>query len=188
MRNRVLSLATRIGIVMLALAALTVGATAQNPTPTRLCGLIHDYAATTGGPWEIEGTWCLKIHGDSSKADFSAALAMEGVSDVNSAAARHAHTHHIKIENGTILASPDGNGFLVTGDVGFVTVTGNGKAPDFEPPPSTLQVKIFGGDVVPFSNIQLTFGGGAMNHFGPLPINGVVRKTGNHEDEHPDER
>ncbi|HTD43454.1 MAG TPA: hypothetical protein VK687_04700, partial [Bryobacteraceae bacterium] len=56
-------------IAVLALA-LPFGALAQGPTPDHLGGIINDYTAATGvsGPWEMHGTWSLKIEGKSGKA------------------------------------------------------------------------------------------------------------------------
>jgi hypothetical protein len=60
-------------------------------------------------------------------------------------------------------------------------LTGNGSIAPFEtnPPSSTLQVCVTGGDEIPYSmpnsNITLVFGGPATTHFGPQAIHGVVR-------------
>ncbi len=41
--------------------------------------------------------------------------------------------------------------------------------------PKPLLLDITGGDLVHFSNMQLTLGGDAVNHFGYKPLQGVVR-------------
>jgi hypothetical protein len=71
-------------------------------------------------------------------------------------------------------------GFQISDTVSLLT--GNGSIAPFEtnPPTSTLQVCVTGGNDVPFSvensNITLVFGGPATMHFGPQAIHGVVRK------------
>jgi hypothetical protein len=71
-------------------------------------------------------------------------------------------------------------GFQVNGTVSLLT--GNGSIAPFEtdPPSSTLQVCVSGGNEVPYSlqnsNITLLFGGPATTHFGPQALHGVVRK------------
>jgi hypothetical protein len=162
----------RIGAVVL---AVTFGAVAQNSTQVRFRGLINDYTpASVGGPWEVRGEWSLKVKGESGKADFSAALTMVrsdlGVADLNSPAARNAHTHHITLVDGTV--TPLANGFRVSGSA---TITGNGNYPPPFGPSSTLQIDIVGGNSVAFSNIKVTFGGDAAGHFGSQVVNGVVR-------------
>jgi hypothetical protein len=91
--------------------------------------------------------------------------------DPNNPASRHAHTHHIIVSNATVTQLA--NGFRVSGPA---TITGNGNlpAPDFGPN-TTVQIDVIGGNTVSPSNIKLTFIGDAANHFGPQPINGVVR-------------
>jgi hypothetical protein len=77
MKSKGFSWAVRI-IAVLALA-LPFGALAPSPMPEHLGGIINDYTAATGvsGPWEMHGTWSLKIEGGSGKADFSAVMTME---------------------------------------------------------------------------------------------------------------
>jgi hypothetical protein len=71
-------------------------------------------------------------------------------------------------------------GFQVNGTVALLT--GNGSIAPFgtDPPSSTLQVCVTGGNEVQHSllnsNITLVFGGPATTHFGPEAIHGVVRK------------
>jgi hypothetical protein len=70
-------------------------------------------------------------------------------------------------------------GFQLNGTVSLLT--GNGNLAPFEtnPPSSTLQVCVSGGDDVryslPDSNITLVFGGPAATHFGQQAIHGVRR-------------
>ena len=71
-------------------------------------------------------------------------------------------------------------GFQINGTVSLLT--GNGTLAPFEtdPPSSTLQVCVTGGEDIANSventNITLVFGGPAITHFGPQAIHGVVRK------------
>jgi hypothetical protein len=75
------------------------------------------------------------------------------------------------------------NGFVVTGTASLVT--GNGGPPPFGNP-SSLTVCVLGGTkasakggaYVEYSNITLTFGTPASNHFGIYPIHGVVVHCG----------
>jgi hypothetical protein len=162
---------TRIAILILA----SVSALAQNAVHFR--GTINDFTpASVGGPWEMGGTWSLDLIGDSGTANFSAALTMVrsdlGVTDLNSPKQRSAHTHHITLVGGTV--TPLANGFEVTGPV---TITANGNFPPPFGTPSTATIDIIGGNSVAFSNIRVTLTGAAVVHFGPQPINGVVRSV-----------
>lgn len=198
MQGKGLLWAVRI-IAVLALA-LPFGALAQGPMPEHLGGIINDYTAATGvsGPWEMHGTWSLKIDGRSGKADFSAVMTMEhpdswiamnpgapGKANVDNPAARSPHTHHITM---TAMVSYDTS--VCPADnppttvrlvvIGQPSITGNGSAAPFEAKgPSTLQVCITGGTEVEFSNITMGFTSTspATVHFGTQAIHGVVRKA-----------
>jgi hypothetical protein len=125
----------------------------------------------------------LHINWDGT-ANFYAALDMErsdqgvllsGGGDLNNPAGRNAHTHHITLKGGTV-SYPSTGGLQVTG--GTVTITANGNwPPPFEPPSSTLTIAVMGGNTLAFSNIKLSLGGGAANHFGAQAVNGVVRSV-----------
>jgi hypothetical protein len=174
MKSKAFWLVAHIGVLVL---AVCIGALAQTPTLMNFRGLINDYTpASVSGPWEVRGQWSLKVKGDSGTADFSAALTMVrsdlGVTDLNSPAARNAHTHHITVVNGTV--TPLTNGFRVSGPA---TITGNGNYPPPFGGSSTLQIDIVGGNSVAYSNIKLTFGGDAAGHFGSQAVNGVVRSA-----------
>lgn len=181
----------------LALIAAT-GALAQGPAPEHFSGLINDYSPSSvkGGPYEIRGKWSLDLHRKSGTADFSAALNMEtsdygiteGIVDPTNPSTRSAHTHHIKLRNAKVTWSMDGCptfspptkvGFQVNGTVSLMT--GNGSNAPFEtnPPSSTLQVCISGGDgnySIPYSNLTLVLQGPATVHFGTQQaIHGFVR-------------
>jgi len=164
----------RIGILV---TAMSVASLAQSQNPVHFRGTINDFTpANVGGPWQVSGTWSLKLNGDSGTADFSAALTMVrsdlGVTDLNSAAQRKAHTHHVILVGGTV--APIGGGFQVTG---AVTITANGSYPPPFGPSSTATINITGGNNVTFSNIQLILSGDAALHFGSQAINGVVRNV-----------
>jgi hypothetical protein len=163
-----------------------------------LAGLINDYSPSSvkGGPYEIRGDWSLDLHGESGTADFSAAVNMEtsdygiaeGIVDPTQPESRGAHTHHINLTAATVTWNMDGCpafspvtkvGFQVNGTVSLLT--GNGSIAPFEtdPPSSTLQVCITGGDgdeSITYSNLTLVFQGPATKHFGTQQaIHGVVR-------------
>jgi hypothetical protein len=100
------------------------------------------------------------------------------------------HTHHIRLKNAKISWDMSGcptylppatkMGFQLSDTVSLLT--GNGSIAPFEtdPPSSTLQVCVTGGDDIQYSvtnsNITLVFGGPAATHFGSQAIHGVVRK------------
>ena len=160
-----------------ALVLVSIGLVAQTPQPVHFNGTINDFTpASVGGPWEISGTWSLDLQGDSGEANFSAALTMVrsdlGVTDLNSAKQRSAHTHHMTLVGGTV--TPLANGLEVTGPV---TIRANGNFPPPFGTPSTATIEIVGGNSVAFSNIKVTLMGAAVAHFGPQPINGVVRSA-----------
>jgi hypothetical protein len=166
----------QIGVFAL---AVSLAAVAQSSTQMRFSGVINDYTpATVSGPWEIRGEWSLQLTGDSGKASFSAVLTMErsdegvllnGGGDFVTPAGRHAHTHHVMLDDGTV--TPLANGFRVTGTA---TIAGNGNPPPDFGILSPVQIDIVGGSIVQFSNIKLSFGDPASTHFGTLPFNGVV--------------
>jgi hypothetical protein len=157
--------------------AVNLGAAAQTQQQN-FSGVINDYTPETSaplvGPWQITGTWSLMVNGTSGKANFSASLSMVRSDywvlilggNPDDTEARHPHTHHISLVNGTVTAIT--HGFRVSG---MATITGNGS-PDFSPSP--VQIDITGGSLVAFSNIALTFGDPADQHFGTGPLNGVV--------------
>lgn len=186
MSSRTFSWAVRL-IVVLVLAA-GASALAQAPKPDHFSGTISDYTpSNVGGPWEMRGTWSLKLKGDSGKADFSAALIMElsdytrtpsNVDTTTGAGSRLQHTHHLTIEDGVVTPLPTG-GFEVSGPV---TITKDGGPAPLQG--SMLYVDITGGTIVEYSNITLRFQGGATNHFGSQLIHGVVRqpKKSAHDD------
>ncbi len=186
----------------LALLLLVSGscALAQQRPPLHFTGLLNDYvpySATIGGsPWEIHGQWAMDIHPELGTADFAADLTMSGFGRTSTGAVDptqplvNPHTHHIKVTNAKIVWNMTGcpayqtpvptMGFQFTKVVSLLT--GNGLIAPFEtnPPSSTLQVCVVGGDNLkyfqPDSNITLVFGGPAqIKHFGSAPIHGVVR-------------
>lgn len=180
MKSKVLRMA---GLVVL--LAVSVAAVAQDSDEVvRFSGTIGDYTlantpSTVAGPWDVHGQWQLRVNWITFQAMFTAELTMvrsdEGAllhGGLDLAAARNAHTHHIKLVNGTV--TPLGNGFEVTGTA---TLTANGKTPPNPPFSSAsvpITIDITGGDLVPFSNMALSLGGDAVAHFGSKPLLGVV--------------
>lgn len=171
-------------------------ALAQRPGPDHFTGVINDYPVSLSSSgvtvWELRGPWSLDLHGDSGRADFSAALTME-YSDIylGSVAAatsdsRHQHTHTITMKDATTMEStgdcPSGITpyptytwlFEVTG---MADVTGNGGSPFGGPVP--LQVCIGGcpdlHDItMVFKNLPDDAPSPATSHFGIQPIHGVI--------------
>jgi len=138
----------------------------------------------------------MDLHPERGTADFLADMTMSGYGRTTLGAVDptqplvNPHTHHIRLTNvgitwdmtgcPTYLPPATKMGFQLNGTVSLLT--GNGSIAPFEtdPPSSTLQVCVTGGDEVPYSitdsNITLVFGGPAATHFGPQAIHGVVRK------------
>jgi hypothetical protein len=212
MDKKLFSWAVR-GIAVLAVA-LPFSASAQGPRPEHFRGIINDYTAATGvsGPWEMHGTWTLKmLHGyGNGKADFSMVMTMEhpdswialnpgpaSAPNIDNIAARNPHTHHITMPDATVSYDTSGCPvdspattvrFVVTGQP---SITGNGSAAPFEKKgPSTLQVCVTGGTEVEYSNVTLQFTSTspATAHFGTQAIHGVVRFPHQPEEQDHDRR
>ena len=145
-------------------------------------GSIEDVTVPSAGAWVIHGEWSLDTkadrNGEFSTADFSAVMTMERSDyyliahpglDPENLATRNAHTHHITLEDAVVTTIA--GGFRLSGPA---TVTANGAPAPFGA--STVQVDIIGGSVVTFSNLKLTFGGGAAAHFGSQPLSGAVQE------------
>jgi hypothetical protein len=200
MKSKTLASAVRVLPLLLLVSATC--ALAQGRRPVHFSGLINDYSPSTvkGGPWEMHGQWTLDLRQEwhtewVTVADFSADMTMSdfgttaGLPD-GTKGGQSPHTHHIKLTNRTVTWNMDGcptvspatlTGFQINGTVSLIT--GNGSNAPFEtpnePPASTLQVCITGGEEIPFSvvdsNVSLVFGGPATTHFGTQAIHGVVR-------------
>jgi hypothetical protein len=138
---------------------------AQAQPETKLGGVINDYTAVLdpGGPWHIVGQWSAWLKGNSGKGDFSVALSMVRADNPT----RQSHTHHVWVSDGEVTQLS--NGFRIDG-VG--TMTGNGTQAGFSGSP--VSITVTGGEDVRFSNVSITFGGGATGHFGTEPLDGVV--------------
>jgi hypothetical protein len=157
------TISVRIAIVAIALAAAAPGL-AQSAAPTKLEGVINDYTdvASASGPWHITGDWSAQLKGHSGKVDFVASLAM-----VRSTSGGSPHTHHIGLTDGQVTVIP--NGYRISGQA---VITSNGGLAGFTGSP--VNIELTGGTAMPFSNVKVTFGGGAIAHFGDLPLDGTV--------------
>lgn len=160
---------------------LTVFATAfnasvQTSSTRKLAGVINDFSPRSTvptGPYLVNGPWSLQLH-PNGKADFTASLTMvrsdlwfiETGGDPESQADRNFHTHHVLMTDGEV--STVGSAIVVNGTA-VVTSNGNQVFPG-----STVQIEISGGTAVAPSNIKLTFGAPASNHFTSQPYDGVV--------------
>jgi len=130
-----------------------------------------------------------------ARADFSADMTMSdygttaGLPDATKGG-QSPHTHHIKLTNATITWNMDGcptvspaalTGFQINGPVSLITGNGSNAPFETDPPTTTLQICITGGDAIPYSvtnsNISLVFSGPATMHFGTQAIHGVVRNA-----------
>lgn len=201
MKSKTVASAVRVLSLLLLISGTC--ALAQDRRPVHFSGLINDYSPSTvkGGPWEMHGQWTMDLRQEwrgewMTVADFSADMTMSGYGTTAglpdaTKGGQSPHTHHIKLTNKTVTWNMDGcptvspatlMGFQIGGTVSLIT--GNGSDAPFEmpnePPSSTLQVCVTGGEdveySVPDSNISLVFGGPATMHFGTQAIHGVVRK------------
>jgi len=196
MKSKTLTSAIR-SLSLLLLVSATC-ALAQESRPVHLTGLINDYSPLDpnikGSPYEMHGQWSMDVHPERSTADFSADMTMSGygttagVLDATKGGAG-AHTHHIELTNAkitwdmtgcpTYATSPPKMGFQFNNTVSLMTGNGNNAPFETNPPSSTLQVCVTGGDDVKYSlpnaNITLVFGGPAATHFGTQALHGVVR-------------
>jgi hypothetical protein len=196
MKSKILALAVLPLLFLVSSARIF----AQDRGPVHFSGLINDYspqnATVKGSPWEMHGQWTLDVYPERGRADFSADMTMSGFGKTSAGAVDptqplvNPHTHHIRLKDAKISWDMIGcpaylppatlMGFQL-GDTVKV-MTGNGSIAPFEtdPPSSTLQVCVSGGDDVRYSvtnsNITLVFGGPAVMHFGSQAIHGVVRK------------
>jgi hypothetical protein len=164
----------------------------RDTLPVHYSGLLNDHtpsaAIVRGGPYEMRGKWSLQVDERRSTGKFSATMDMQtsdygivqGTVNKDDPTTRGAHTHHISMTDGVLtldwparcpqFAPAVTEGFAITGTA---FVTGNGApAPFGNPTPFT--VCVLGGVSVKYSNVTITFGTPASNHFGTQPIHGVV--------------
>lgn len=163
MKNKALPWAVRALVIVV--LAVTASAQSQAPTPDHFSGILNDYTPATGvsGPWEMHGTWSLKLKGDSGKADFSVVMTMEhpdywvlanpatpttppappATATVDNPGLRSPHTHHLKMEDAMVSydttnscpvdSPPTTVRFVVTG---MADITGNGTSAPFQTTPA----------------------------------------------------
>jgi hypothetical protein len=155
----------RVAMVTTLALAMAATAPAQSSNSNKFSGTINDYSdiANTVGAWHITGTWSAHIVGKSGKANFVASLGMLR----NGTGGGPPHTHHVTLNDATATATA--NGYLISG---IATITGSGNLAGFSG--TTVNVALTGGAEVMPSNISITFTGGAIGHFGPDPVDGVV--------------
>jgi hypothetical protein len=203
MKSKTLTLAIRaLSLLLLVSASCALaqsGGFALEQKPLHFSGLFNDYVplspTISGSPYEMHGQWSMDLHPEFGTADFAADMTMSGfgrttagVVDPNQPIV-NPHTHHIKLTNVRITwdmigcppwGTPTLQGFQLNGTVALITGNGTNGAFEPNPPQSTLQVCVSGGDNVQFSipnsNMTLVFGGpAAAKHFGSQAIHGVVR-------------
>ena len=115
------------------------------------------------------------MSGASGKGEFVASLLgvrsdlwlLQTKADPANPALRSPHTHHVGLLNANVSVIP--NGVRLTGTA---IITTNGAVAPYSGSP--VQVDITGGGLIRFSNIQLSFLGVAIEHFGPQPYDGIV--------------
>lgn len=154
-------------VIVLASTSQIIAQPAMMVRDMKADGIIDDFTPVldANGPWQVSGQWSLKITHHGERGDFSVALNMVRAENL----VRSPHTHQVTISDGEITSLA--NGFQISGNA---TITVNGNLAGFSGSPVTVQVT--GGSAIPFSNISLTFGGGAIMHFGDQPLHGVVNQ------------
>jgi hypothetical protein len=200
MKSKTLTSAVRtLSLLLLASASCAL---AEDHKPLHFTGLFNDYvplnANISGSPYEMHGQWSIDLRPDRGTADFAADMTMSGYGRTSAGAVDptqpivNPHTHHIRLTKIKITWDMVGcpvyqiplptMGFQISGTVSLLT--GNGQIAPFEtnPPSSTLQVCVSGGNegqfTVETSNMTMVFGGLAANkHFGSQAIHGVVRSV-----------
>jgi len=171
---------TKVAIAGLVLClttfAMAINASGDASSPRKLSGVITDFSPRStvpAGPYLVNGPWSLQLH-PNGKAEFTASLTMvrsdlwfiETGGDPESQADRNLHTHHVLVTDGQV--STLGSAVVVDGTA-IVTSNGNQVFPG-----TTVRIEISGGGAVAPSNIKLTFGAPASNHFTSEPYEGVV--------------
>ena len=154
----------RLAALVAAVLTLSMPALAQAPPVAHATGLINDYTPSldASGPWHVAGGWSLSVNAASGKVDFVASLAM--VRSDN--ATRSPHTHHVHVSEAVVTTLA--NGYRISGTATFAS---NGNLAGFSGSP--IDIEVTGGNAVALSNLTITFGGGAVTHFGPQ-LRGVV--------------
>jgi hypothetical protein len=133
-------------------------------------GIIDDFTPVldANGPWQVSGQWSAMLTGTSGRGNFSVGLNMVRAETTP----RSAHTHHVTLSDGQVTLLP--NGFRISGNA---IITSNGNLAGFSGSP--VDVEVTGGNTVTYSNITVTFAGGAIAHFGDQPLHGVVSQRQN---------
>jgi hypothetical protein len=196
MKSKTLTSAVRVLSLILLVSATY--ALAEERGRVHLSGVINDYSPLDpnikGSPYEMHGQWSMEVDTKRGTADFIADMTMSGFGTTGGTldgtkGGAGAHTHHIALTNAKIIwnmtgcppygISPPKMGFQMTDTVTLLTGNGNNAPFETNPPSSTLQVCVNGGDAVkyslPDSNITLVFSSPAAGHFGSQAIHGAVR-------------
>ena len=205
MKSKTLTSAVRaLSLLLLGSATCALAQTgnfAQGHKPVHFSGLFNDYVPLSpmisGSPYEMHGQWTMDLHPEWGTGDFSADMTMSGFGRTPAPASAvdptqplvNPHTHHIRLTNVRLTmdmtgcppwGTPTLKGFQLNGTVSLLTGNGTNGTFETDPPTSTLQVCVSGGNDIQFSipnsNMTLVFGGPAANkHFGSQAIHGVVR-------------
>ena len=180
MNSKAISWAARIFTVIV--LVFVTGARAQAPSPTHFSGILNDYTAATGvgGPWEMHGTWSVKLKRDG-KADFASVMTMEHPDywvlanptppvtppaptlspTVDNPGLRGPHTHHLTMTDATVSTDPTLLALCPADSpattphfvlTGEADITGNGTAAPFQKSPTT--------GVITLSPLQVCITGG----------------------------
>jgi hypothetical protein len=165
----------RLASLAAIVVVLSAQSLAQPAAPKELSGTIHDYLVTNGERWHVSGEWSLQLKGDGGTGDFSAMFI--GVPRDNPPLFPNsaAHTHFVSVANAQITATQDETGKRTLIVSGPGTFTGNGNLQaSFSG--SHVEVRITGGNTIPYSNFGMTISAPASEHYGNETFHGVVTR------------
>jgi len=153
-------------IAFAGIGAFTSQGIAQSDSPFKMRGIIDDFTPDLdgNGRYQVSGEWTLELLGNSGRGNFSFGVNMVRAENPNTSA----HTHYVVLKDATVTEIA--GGFRLSGPA--VLTGNNGNLAGFSG--STVNVDITGGNTITYTNIALTFEGGAVGHFGALPLHGVV--------------
>jgi hypothetical protein len=165
----------RLASLAAIVVVLSAQSLAQPAAPKELSGTIHDYLVTNGERWHVSGEWSLQLKGDRNTGDFTAMFI--GVPRDNPPLYPNSapHTHFVSLADAEITATEDENGQRTLIVSGPGTFTGNGNLQaSFSGSP--VEVRITGGNTIPYSNFGMTIRAPAAVHYGEETFHGVVTR------------
>lgn len=172
---RILPVLWRVASLVAVVVALSSQGLAQPATPRELRGMIHDYLLTGGERWHAAGEWSLQLKGNGRRGDFSAGFIGVPRDNPPLFPTSAAHTHHVSIVDGDVIATEDANGNRILTISGPGTFTGNGTLQSAFSG-SHVEVTIKGGNAISYTNFEMVIGPPATDHYGTETFHGVVTR------------